>query len=284
MFFKLLRYDLKNGFLSTYKRYMVSIVAFCLMFVHFMVSVYNHNMGAKPEVPLEGSLGNALLFCLGGMQKYPPGRTGAFELPVFWMFICMFTAYITLYYPFDDLEESGQNILIRSGGRQLWWLSKCLWNLTSVVVFFLLAWGIMVLGCLITGNSLSMEISPEMSKILVLDPDNYPSLPIHVIPQTFLLMPLTVAAINLLQMTVSLFVKPLISFIITTAILLLSAYYTTPILIGNYSMPLRSDWMLVNGVNFTVGIVFSVVLILVSVMVGGVVFQRRDILKGEEDG
>ena len=49
-------------------------------------------------------------------------------------------------------------------------------------------------------------------------------------------------------------------------------------------MPLRSDWMLVNGVNFTVGIVFSVVLILVSVMVGGVVFQRRDILKGEEDG
>ena len=126
----------------------------------------------------------------------------------------MFTAYITLYYPFDDLEESGQNILIRSGGRQLWWLSKCLWNLTSVVVFFLLAWGVMVLGCLITGNSLSMEISPEMSKILVLDPDNYPSLPIHVIPQTFLLMPLVVAAINLLQMTVSLFVKPLISFII----------------------------------------------------------------------
>ena len=115
-------------------------------------------------------------------------------------------------------------------------------------------------------------------------PNAYTSLPVHVIPQTFLLMPLVVAAINLLQMTVSLFVKPLISFIITTAILLLSAYYTTPILIGNYSMPLRSDWMLVNGVNFTVGIVFSVVLILVCVMVGGVVFQRRDILKGEEDG
>ena len=77
MFFKLLRYDLKNGFLSTYKRYMVSIVAFCLMFVHFMVSVYNHNMGAKRKSRWR-ALWKRAAFLPGRDAEVSSRRTGRF--------------------------------------------------------------------------------------------------------------------------------------------------------------------------------------------------------------
>lgn len=281
MFFKLMRYDLKVGFSTTYKRYLIAAALFGMIFISFLITLQSFNSVVGPEESVKGSLGNLLLYSFGGMQEYTPSPGEPFRFPAFWMLIYLLLAYITLYYPYNDLDESGQNILIRSGGRRLWWLSKCVWNISSVICFFVLAWVIFGLGCLATGNSLSLELSANIAGILKLDPGKYLLSPVRLIPQTFLLPLLVMTAMNLFQMTLSLFIKPFYSFIVTAAVLLTSAYYLSPFFIGNYAMPLRSDQMVENGVNLTVGIVVSVVIILISVIAGGIIFQRRDILKGE---
>ena len=132
------------------------------------------------------------------------------------------------------------------------------------------------------GGPMSMELSSGMQAVLRLNSNFYMSWVSSLALETILLPPLVMAALNLLQMTFSLFIKPFYSFIVTTSILLVSSYYLSPFLIGNYAMPLRSDRLLGDGVNLTVGIWFAVAVIVLSVVVGEIVFQRRDILKGEQ--
>ena len=187
MFFKLIRYDLKVGFSTTYKRYLVAIALFVVILGTFLLSVYSFNsviegLGAQ----IKPNLGNMLLYAFGGMQEYIPQPGVAFQFPAFWMLSYLLLAYITLYYPFNDLEEFGQNILIRCRGRKLWWFSKCIWNVSSVLCFFLLAWIIFIIGCLLSGCSLSMELSPSISAILKLDAGMYMQFPASLILQTFL--------------------------------------------------------------------------------------------------
>lgn len=285
MFFKLIRYDLKVGFSTTYKRYLVASALFAVIFLTFFLSMNSFNsLAPEPEAQIKRTLGNMLLYAFGGMQEYKPAPGVAFQFPAFWMLSYLLLAYITLYYPFNDLEEFGQNILIRCRGRRLWWLSKCVWNISSVLCFFLLAWIIFIIGCLLSGCSLSMELSPSMSAILKLDNGRYMQFPASLIPQTLLLPPLVMISMNLFQMALSLFIKPFYSFMVTAVVLLTSSYYLSPFFIGNYAMPLRSDQMVANGVSLTAGIIFSLIIIIVSVVAGGIAFQKRDILKGEGDG
>lgn len=279
MFYKLLRYDIKNGFRSTARRYGVLLVLFCVMFISFLISITGYNIRNKVEPGIGVTLGNALLYGFGGMEEYQFSLGNPFRFPAFWLLSYLMLAYITLYYPYDDLEQFGQNILIRSRGRGIWWLSKCVWNILSVIAFFLLAWAVFALGCLIAGGSLSMEISPDMFGVCSLSL-SYEA-PASLIPQTLLLPLLVMMGINLLQMTISLFLKPFYSFIVTTVILFLSTYYLSPFCIGNYAMPLRSHLLLANGVGLNTGILISSILIVASIIVGGLAFRKRDILKGE---
>ena len=124
-----------------------------------------------------------------------------------------------------------------------------------------------------------MELSSEMIPVCKMVADY--SLPPTLIPQMLLLPLLTMAGLNLFQMALSLFIKPFYSFIVTVAILLLSTYYLSPVCIGNYAMPLRSHMILTNGVGLNTGLLVSVILIAVSVIAGGLVFRKRDILRGE---
>ena len=56
MFYKLLLYDLKNGFRSIYRRYMTAAAAFIMMFVCSMIVIYGYNTQAKPVTPVEGCI------------------------------------------------------------------------------------------------------------------------------------------------------------------------------------------------------------------------------------
>lgn len=280
MFYKLFWYDLKNGFRSTWRRYGAALALFCIMFLSFCMVITGYNVKAKPEVEIPINMGNALMYAFGGMAEFIPDGSNQFKFPTFWMLTYLLLAYTTLYYPFDDLSEFGQNILIRSRSRGMWWFSKCVWNFLSVIAFFLLAWAVFALGCLIAGGSLSMELHPEILTPLsnvVLDYEA----PATLIPQTLLLPLLVMIGLNLLQMTLSLFIKPFYSFMAIAAILLLSAYYLSPFCIGNYAMPLRSHLLVSNGVGLNTGILISSILIVASVVIGGLVFRKRDILKGE---
>src|SRR5699024_3132015 len=97
-----------------------------------------------------------------------------------------------------------------------------------------------------------------------------------------LLFPMLISiGLNLLQMTLVLFIKPLYSFGTIAVILLSSAYLLSPYLPGNYAMPIRSNDVVENGVSISGGLIMFLIIVLVAFIVGSLYFRRYDILDEE---
>ena len=282
MFLKLFWYDIRVGILQQYRKWLIAAAVFTAACLEYLMEIQGYSSGLAMETyPVKETLGNCLLFLFRGMQEYSITLDKQFTFPAIWMLMYLLAAYFTLYYPYHDLEESGQHLLLRSGGRRLWWISKCVWNLLSVGLFFGISWIVTGLFCLFRGVPLTMELSENMAAFLEM---RYSQLWLHPKEMTveILLLPMLVMmACCLLQMTLSLFLRPIFSFMVTGTILLASVYYQTPALIGNYAMTIRNSKLLVGGMDTTVGILFSLGILAGAFLVGLLKFKRYDILRKE---
>ena len=279
MFFKLLKYDVKTGIARRWQAFIAPMALYIFAFINYLVSADNYTQRGG-ALSLGRSLGDALLFVYGGMKEYDPTVERRFMFPTLWMLLYLLLAYMVLYYPHRDLEENGQNILIRTGGRKLWWLSKCVWNMLSVTLYYLVGWVLTVINCIVAGIPLTMQLSPninilfEMSGLGMLHPEK--------MAIEILLLPLFVmAAVCLVQMAMSLFIRPVYCYMGTVSILLASTYYMNQWFIGNYAMPVRSCKMINDGMSAVKGFVLCSVVIFISIVAGLARFRKYDILSEE---
>ncbi len=112
MFFKLLRYDCKVGIFYHYKKLIAVLVLFICVYLDCFMQFRSYATLDTPFT-VENTLGNTLLYIFAGIQEYDPQIDTQFIFPAVWMLLYLVLAYFTLYYPYNDLEESGQNILLR---------------------------------------------------------------------------------------------------------------------------------------------------------------------------
>lgn len=295
MFFKLVYYDIKNAFLQEWKKLLVVPVGFAVICVAFYAAYVTKDNGIR------GTFGDFWLYIFGGMKEYifDSNDKKAFTFPVVWTIVFLFMLYITLYYPYNDLLGYGQNVLTRSGGRLNWWLSKCLWNFATVLGFFLVGAVTVVVFSAVFGT-LSTDISEDMyTEVFELGKydgetfqginlivDTTPIVWPHYINIELFLMPfLTAVVISQLQMLLSLWMRPVFSFCAMVGVLVVSAYYVRPFMIGNYAMATRFDKVLSgldgNSVSVTTGIIILSALFVACVVAGAITFRHYDILNKE---
>ena len=102
------------------------------------------------------------------------------------------------------------------------------------------------------------------------------------IPFSVLCTPIMLSvAVNMFQMMLTLFLKPMFSFLFSSALFLVSAYIMSPVMLGNYGMVLRMKWMNEQGVPQITGFLVCLLILGFSVLVGMVRFRRMDILNEE---
>ena len=70
---------------------------------------------------------------------------------------------------------------------------------------------------------------------------------------------------------VSLFTAPIVYVVV-------SVYWMSPILMGNYMMIIRNNGICVGGMDATCGIISSLVVIALSILAGSVYFNKKNIL------
>jgi len=279
-FFKLLRFDLLYGVMKAYHKYILLTGLFIPISIEFefkrsgFTDITNDGVAAK-------TLGDIALYVFGGMKEYIPSPNDPFLFPAFWLLFYIIIFYTTLYYPFKDLNGFGKQIIVHGGSRKSWWLSKCLWNAVTVSVFFVAIWMAILLYARITGAGMTFQISPYMREIFELNevvdsPEKWDVRTLLIVGPW-----LTAIALSLVQMVLSLLIKPIFSFIVSVIILIVSAYYYSPVMLGNYAMCVRSAQIMTNGMPLKGGIVYCVVVILSSVMIGMVIFRNYDILNRE---
>ena len=216
-----------------------------------------------------------------GMKEYNPNSGNPFEVPVLYLAIHVFVAFIIGNYPVNDLYDYAPQVLIRTRNRARWWFEKCIWNVASVLLFYLILLGVTFVVNLIAGGVVSLTASADILTEFFGATEqtvNNGELALA----AFLLPVLTSIALSLVQMVLMLCVKPVYSYLSIIVLLVSSAYFMTPFLPGNYAMLWRNAVWCEGGISTALAIVVTITIAVVVVVVGYFIFQKKDILDKSE--
>lgn len=265
---KLLRHDIRSGLLRW--RYLVTPVIFCLPCFQSWMQISNVQRG--------GTWMDYLLCCLRGTSYML--ELSDFEFPILWFLVMGGCLFLSLDYPLNDLTEAGQQVIIRSVNKKTWFFSKCAWNLMSSTVYFLLGMLTALVFALASGGSASLDGTYEVLTQILYTAE-VPTVGQAVMVATVLPW-LTIAALNMLQMTLTLVMKPIFSFLACVSVLITSMFICSPFMLGNGAMVIRSSILDPIGVEPLASAFMCIVVIATSVIVGMIRFNCMDHLRYEE--
>lgn len=275
-FTKLLKSDLRNGFYGKYVHFLVLIIMVTFSCTELHIRIRQH-YSALESVPVSTYF-DYVCYLMGGIKEYVVSPTEPFALPIKWLLLHAVLLYGTLYYPYRDLHSIGVSVLPRSGSRIRWWISKCIWMMTYQVCAYLVIFLTAGVFCLVSGGEFSLQVTPELLRDL-----SGIKLESEIISEQFALMmlflPILVTiSLNLLQMWLMLYIKPIFSFGISVTIMTSSAYLFSLFLIGTYAMPVRSIYIVKRGFTIGEGACACVVLAVLAFMGGIRKFKKYDVL------
>ena len=280
MFFKILKYDLKNTIIKKYKNYILTFFVFCWFLLDAYMRIFYSDIPIKNVTVTE-----IVMFIFNGMKEFVPGSEEPFSFPIMWMVIFVLLLFFTLYYPYNDIMGYGKNVLIASTSRTVWWLSKCVTTICICIVYFFTAALSILIFAFAFGLKFELTVKPEVFATLlrygIPEGFNLSPEPLYMVLTVFVLPFIFAIAMCLFQMLLTLIIRPFASIIAVTAIFMVSAYYVSPFMIGNYAMTQRSICFVSNGVDPVAGVIIMASIIIFSIVVSTVLFNRYEILEKE---
>lgn len=283
-FFKTLNYDIRRGIVRFIPWYLYAVI---LTFIN-SASFYNSIFA---DMKLSGqyiTFGDLFFNLFAGMLA-PDVFQNEVPVPIGLITLVLPFFFIILYYPFKDLNGFGSQLLCRSKSRKIWVTSKIIYTALSCLLFFGVVFFSLFIFSLIKKvvftmgvNELTLNIFNVYSEKL--PPNGYPLTIefnfIFVIFMSFL-------ALSLFQLLFSMAADILLSYIFTSASIILAAFVNSQFLPGNYMMLLRYGSVIGNTMQKLVGTCLYVnrgILILFAFIAAEVFFlyyvfcKRYDIL------
>lgn len=126
---KCVRYDLRVGLKGNILKYLLALLYLLLRRSCFSVGANGRGQRLSSGLP-------DLFY--RGMQVYIPTGENPFPIPVVWLMLQLVVSFLILSYPTQDLESYGMQFLVRTRKRGVWWISKSIWNILSVALFYLI--------------------------------------------------------------------------------------------------------------------------------------------------
>ena len=234
-FGKLIWYDLNYGYRDCRLKWIGA----------FLVQAYFVNMAYQWCSAAQGNVGvlGYLTWLFRGMPEYYAAETGRLELPVPWLMLHGCLLLLVGFYPAADLTRSGGQALVRMGKRRYWLLGKAVWVLGTVVTYYWVLTAVLVLCALLTGG---IAGSGEAMKFLYgMEMKGMSGMKIFL---SWWVEPLLVSmALCLTEMVLSLVLGPVLALFLMLGYLTASIFWTSPLLLGNYAMLLRQDFLSGHG-------------------------------------
>lgn len=274
-FFRVLRCDLRLA-LGRQWRYLLLLPTGMLL---FCANLYRWVQEMEPGAILD--LQDYLVYIFGGMGRYSPSPDEPFLFPGIWVCSVGLMLFLMLRYPREELYESGQQLLLRSGGRCRYWIAKCVMQLVMTVCCFTLAYGTVLLFTLLTRGTLLESLNGEWVEILGRVNVNWDEIA-QSPPWMYLMPPATVLLMAGIQQIVSLLTGISIGYLVSLGLMIASAYFMTPWLAGNYGMLYRAGSVMAEGFAIEQSLLVCVLAWVLLWAAGGIYFCRMDILKREE--
>ncbi len=280
-FFRCFKTDIVQGFYAVRFCFIAAPFLFAALIgaLHIQTGTYLAT-DLDAVSPLPFSLGDILVSFTAGSKQFEFDYGEPVAFPVAWMTVYAVMLYVVLWYPWRDLEGMGAHILLASSSRWLWWLSKCAWVACCAIAFWSIAFIVAFLWILISHGEAALDVAWNLPVILELRLAQVPS-EVQGVPLFLLgVVPLTIS-LCLMQLCLSLFMKPQVAFAALFSLLFLSAYVFHPLLMGNYLMAARSECLMMGGCSPVEGFLLALAISGISIVAGGFAFSRRDLIEKE---
>ncbi len=271
----MVRYDLRNCVLNRNRWLLPALFwLIAVFFIRFYLD-FHDNL----------TFGSCLFIVLAGCEPVDIGQK-AFTLPVLWMFLQMGYMFFTIEYPTRDMNIFGQQMMIRSGSKLRWLLSKMLWLLTSIVMYWGIGWLLIMLFCLINGLPVSLRVDGELPPSVLPSCDKYS----EIYSASEMVIPLIIApvvsslTVALVQMMFAIMLNEILAASVSVFLIVWSACIKTPIAFGNYAMMERCNIFSTKGLSFVKGLPLMFFIAACVIALTMILFSKKDILEPKKNG
>ena len=151
-FYRMLRYDMSNGYHKSIREFSILFMIVILICATFYIHIYN-NYHLQEYIPM-GTAADYLLYILKGVGKHNASITTGFKIPIEWLLVHLFVLHGVLSYPNRDLTTLGTVVLPRCQSRGVWWVSKCIWNISHIVVSYITVYFAVLVFTLLSGGKI----------------------------------------------------------------------------------------------------------------------------------
>ena len=273
--------DIKRSIIhNKYRIFMCAGIILALMTTFYSYADSNRNI---KETGMMLSFFDYILYMIRGSMKVTQLNINRLEIPYVWISLCIMNAILVLDYMHSDMKGIGRSVLVYSRKKRLWWLSKCITTVVSVSMVYILIYIFAFIFSIIGKGGMS-GVHTDIFRILYpKDTAFMPSDIINVKSVKALLYVtffpwIILVGIGLFQLALSLYVKPVLSFIIIIIIEGLSVFSNNILLFGSWFMAERCSLFVKDGHNVYIIFIMAVILGIISVIAGEIKFRRSDIL------
>lgn len=229
------------------------------------------------KLTLSPSFIDYILYLYKGIEPFQVlSGNDIFKIPFIWLFFHLYVFYLIADYPVQDIKYLGKEIFIRMKKRWIWWFGKIVVLIFLVVFSYLIFYLTILAGTIFLGGNVSMEPNKEVFDTLFHMSSSLLSAPEIIVLVIILPVFITICS-GIFQLSIAIISKPNMSFLITVIILIISAYYLKPYLIGNYLMLLRNQLFLETGVENIGGFIVALLTGVVGYILGAIKVEKLDI-------
>lgn len=270
--YRLLRIDFICGIYATYKRIAVWICICIGWFIFFFLQTKNI-VGESLSI----SCLDYLLYLFAAEYSYDPSMNLPFPIPYQYLSVIISLFFVTGSYPQENLSTLGRHVLLFSHSRRKWWLSKYLWTQFIANFMFLLLCLVAFVLSRFTGR---VNVSVTCASPLIADLRIFATMPLLNQVYWVVIVPLSISlAIISLQLYLSLHIGNTLSFLGCVSFIFISAYYTSPYLIGNLSMLRRVKELLeLENKMYLFALIIPIGINLLFLILGTIKFGTYDVM------
>lgn len=264
-------------------RYLARFYAVCLAFLAlafaaFRLEVYAATLGDIAIAHNGGwSMGDYLLYALCGCVGLGDGGREGFSFPIAWFAVFALLGYGCLRAPFGEENSFGNQLLLATGSRCIWWVTRCLWVGASLFAFWALLLLVAALFAWQEGGVVSFGVSSELFYLIEFPWQEIKGPPYTMAP-TFLAAVAVSFAVAMAQTVISLAAAPIVGFGASLAFWALGAIGPAGFPFASGVMAARNASFVLNGTQSGATVAWALVAGVAFFALGAVIFARKSLM------
>lgn len=281
-FIKFVRFDIHNGIIKNSRPIILTLIFSFMGGLLHILSLRVYELVHPDYLQLPPLAGDFLITVFGGCRANAMQESGImFQVPFLWITYVCWMLFLVLRYPLENLNGIGKHQLILARQRSAWWFSKCIWILLETAVSFgAVCAGVCTAGFL-RGAEPSLNVNSYMAAEIGINGLAQSPQPWHI--AGLLASNLCIlAALGILEMLLSLYLKSMYAYLLAASYCLASTYFDAPYFVGNYMMGARSSSFLASGYDWGIGCIIGLWLAALAAIAGWYCFEYYDILGQDE--